>query len=79
MKITANSTFHNNLSRTFVGIKEGRNFRRCPSCGGDCECGFPLAHTVWDTPEGYSVRVQEACYNDVKPGMIEIIVEREEF
>jgi len=60
MKITATSTFHEMLSVSFAGCKEGINIRRLRGPRSRycldyshanshvCGCGYPVSHTVWD-------------------------------
>ncbi len=68
MKLVCESTFHPQMSVTFIGIKEGVNVRRliggrhkyCLDYRHDnshvCGCGYPLARTEFTLPDGYEVR-----------------------
>lgn len=57
MKITVTSTFHNGMTQTFAGLKEGRNYRRYRSCG-DCTCGWPVYRAEWSEIDGYTVNAE---------------------
>ena len=73
MKITATSTFHESLSTTFIGCKEGINIRKlrgsrakyCLDYSSSnthvCGCGFPVRHAAWEAPEGFEVSEQTEC------------------
>lgn len=75
MKIVAESAFHGNLSQTFrVPAERGVYARRCPNACDDahdkngiqihCGCGWPVARTNWEAPEGFTIRAE---WNDEWP------------
>lgn len=64
IKITAQSGFHGNISQSFrLPAKEGIYYRYCPNpcdykmgkngIAIHCGCGWPVARTNWDAPEGW--------------------------
>jgi len=70
MTTTVRSTIHLYLTQTFR-VHPGHNVRRYHDCGGQCSCGYPVAHSAWTAPDGYSVRA-EFCEDS---RYIDIIVE----
>lgn len=70
MLVKATSTNHGNKSQLFrVPAEPGRYPRRCPNACDDkkdrrtglqihCGCGFPVARTDWEAPEGYVVSAE---------------------
>ena len=86
MKITANSTFHGNVRQSFrVPAECGRYPRRCPNACDNakdkatgiqihCGCGWPVARTEWDAPDGFTVHAEWA--DDGRDNII-IVVEDE--
>lgn len=85
MTIKAQSAFHGNISQSFrVPAECGRYPRRCPNpCDNahdpktgiqiHCGCGWPVARTEWEAPEGFAVRAEWADYYD-RAGRNNIII-----
>ena len=57
MKVTIESTFHNGMTAVFVGLEEGKNYRKYTDCG-DCLCGWPVRHVTISSPAGYTAEVE---------------------
>jgi len=76
MKITATSTFHEMLSVSFAGCKEGINIRRLRGPRSKycldyshanshvCGCGFPVSRTIWDAGDTYGIANVSECGPD---------------
>ena len=58
MKVTIESTFHNGLTETFVGLKEGENIRRLKYCCVECQCGWPIDQVRVIAPDGFRGSVE---------------------
>lgn len=71
MKVIATSSFHSNLEHVFrLPSKEGAYYRHVNKCSSDCACGWPVHHTSWIAPEGWSVRVQWAFFGGGRSNVI---------
>ena len=76
MKITATSEFHDTLSVSFSGCKEGLNVRRLRgprsrycldysiSNSHVCGCGYPVSLTRWDAGDKWGVSNVAECGAD---------------
>lgn len=91
MKITATSTFHDQISQSFrVPAECGRYPRRCPTACDNakdpatgiqihCGCGWPVARTAWEAPKGFIAYAEwaNAWDHDFEHNNIVIVVEED--
>lgn len=73
MIVSAVSTFHEHVSKSFrVPSRPGRYYRRCPDCG-DCCCGWPVQRTLYWAPFGFSVRLEWAPSGSGRDNVVVIV------
>lgn len=67
IKVRACSDFHFGVGENFVlPCAEGTYVRKVKkSCGADCNCGYPVAHTTWVIDDGWKIDREYTQFGDL--------------